>query len=195
MAYWCGFTGNTVGNILLRDDNYVEQSIYFPYFSSYNSESPTVTDQDLNFGPETAFIAIQAHPVNTLYWKYWAQYVTELYSSDSRIMSLFVNLSNVDIHNFKFNDKVYIENEYWRILSIENYDATTTVPTKVTLIKVLSDLPLCADIPTGYELGRNQILFNGSATDYGSQACCEQYGYIWQAGKCYSTPVQSTPVV
>lgn len=197
---WVGFPSPSVGSIYLRNDASSTLSVGFPYLSNYSVAEPSVTDQDLNFGSETAFIAMEAHPANTLYWKYWAQYVTELYSSDSRIMSLFVNLSNVDIHNFKFNDKVYIENEYWRILSIENYDATTTVPTKVTLIKVLSDLPLCADIPTGFDDRFNAILFNNvpAPYDYGSRACCEQYGYVWQGGlggKCYSTSIQSTPTV
>jgi hypothetical protein len=199
LCNWVGFNSSDVGDILVKNNSGITVLAGFPYLSSYSVAVPTVTDQDLNFGSETAFISMEAHPINTLYWKYWAQYVTELYSSDSRIMSLFVNLSNVDIHNFRFNDKVYIENEYWRILSIENYDATTTVPTKVTLIKVLADLPLCADIPTGYESGRNQILFNNSSSDYGSQACCEQYGYIWQddstGGHCYPTSIQSTPTV
>tara|TARA_R110002074_G_scaffold87830_1_gene193868 strand:+ start:3899 stop:6160 length:2262 start_codon:yes stop_codon:yes gene_type:complete len=197
---WVGFNSTDIATIFIKNDSGTTINIGFPYVSNYSVAEPSVTDQDLNFGSETAFIAIEAHPANTLYWKYWAQYVTELYSSDSRIMSLFVNLSNVDIHNFKFNDKVYIENEYWRILSIENYDATTTVPTKVTLIKVLSDLPLCADIPTGFDDRFNAILFNNvpAPYDYGTQECCEQYGYVWiggLGGKCYSTSIQSTPAV
>tara|TARA_R110000803_G_scaffold54078_1_gene110662 strand:+ start:3591 stop:5876 length:2286 start_codon:yes stop_codon:yes gene_type:complete len=194
----CNYLGQSAGFWLMNDVGGSSPQP-FPLMSNYDAVAPSVADQDLNFGTELAFIAMPAHPANTLYWKYWAKYVSELYSRDSRIMTLFVNLSNVDIHNFKFSDNIYIENEYWRILSIENYDATTTVPTKVTFIKVLSDLPLCADIPTGYESGRNMILFNNSSSDYGSKSCCEQYGYVWQidalGGHCYATSIQLTPTI
>ncbi len=195
IANWVGLASGSIGDISVQNDLFVTLQVGFPYMSSYSVANPNPGDEDLNFGVERPFTYIDAHPANTLYWKYWAQYVTELYSSDSRIMSLFVNLSNVDIHNFRFNDKVYIENEYWRILSIENYDATATVPTKVTLIKVLSDLPLCADIPTGYKSTSNEITFNNSNFDYGSKTCCEQYGYVWRprVSRCYPAGTQSTP--
>ena len=194
----CNWVGqSSAAAFWLRNDSGGLTAQSFPYLSNFDAVNPSVGNEDLNFGSEVAFISIEANPVNTLYWKYWAQYVTELYSSESRIMTLFVNLTNVDIHNFKFNDKIFIENEYWRILKIENYDATTSAPTKVQLIKVLSDIPLCADIPTGYSSTSNAILFNGYSNDYGSQACCEQYGYIWRprVGRCYPSGTQSTPTV
>ena len=198
IANWLGYSSLDVGTIYARNDSNTTVSIGFPYMSSYNVANPDPGDEDLMFGTERPFISlINAHPSNTLYWKYWAKYVKELYSSDSRIMTLFVNLTSADIHSFKFNDKIYIENSYWRILKIENYDATTDAPTKVQLIKVLSDIALCADIPTNHSSLSNAILFNNSNTDYGSQACCEQYGYVWRprVARCYPAGMQLTPTV
>lgn len=197
LANWVGQSASVIGYIYMMNDSFVSTSVPFPFFSNYSAQQPDPGDEDLNYGTETPFISIDAHPANTLYWKYWAKYVKELYSNDSRIMSLFVNLTSADIHNFKFNDEIYIENSYWRVLSIDNYDATTNVPTKVKLIKVLSDLALCADTPTGHKSTTNEITFNNSNIDYGSQTCCELYGYVWRPriSRCYPAGTQSTPTV
>jgi len=197
LANWVGYGTTDVGNLYVKNDALNTISVGFPYFSSYSVANPDPGDEDLNYGTERAFISIDAHPANTLYWKYWAKYVKELYSNDSRLMTLFVNLTSADIHDFKFNDEIYIENSYWRILKIDNYDATSDAPTRVELIKVLSDLSLCADTPTGVKSTTGVITFNDSNTDYGSQICCEMYGYVWRPriSRCYPAGTQSTPTV
>ena len=60
------------------------------------------------------------------------------------------------------------------------------------LIKELSDIEVCADVPTGFDDRNNFILFNnstGGSPDFGSQACCTKYGYRWVPN---STPISGT---
>jgi len=82
---------------------------------------------------------------NTLYGLYWKNYLDSLYSTEARIMECHLNLNEVDIFNFKFNDEIFIKDTYWRILNIHNYQVGGKVSTKVTLIKIIDTLVQAAD--------------------------------------------------
>ena len=88
---------------------------------------------------------------NTLYGLYWKKYLDGIYSPDARIMECYLYLDDVDIHNFKFNDEVFIKNAYWRVLNITNYQVGVKTSTKVTLLKVLDTATTCVDC--GYVVG------------------------------------------
>jgi hypothetical protein len=55
-------------------------------------------------------------------------------------MECYLNLNEVDILNFKFNDEIFIKDTYWRILKIQNYQVGELASTKVTLLKVIDSL-------------------------------------------------------
>ena len=56
---------------------------------------------------------------DNLYQVYWAPYYNELYNPDTRTMTLKVNLTPADINTFKFNDKVMIKNQVFRVNKID----------------------------------------------------------------------------
>jgi len=191
----------TVGNVYVyKDDLSIQTLTFLPNFSNYNAISPSVSNNDLNFGYERAFIFLNSHPVNTQYYRYWMGFVNELYSADSRKITAFIKLSRADIQDFEFSDRIFIKDTYYRILKIANYDATTGGAVQVQLIKILSDISDCPDQPTGQN-SSGEITFNGSATEYGSQVCCERYGYVWFLDKvggnsrCYSSSFTPTPTI
>ena len=182
LAYYHGLSAE-YGSWYGRDDSgaTVGPSTLFPSFSNYSSDTPTVSDRDLNYGVEEPFFTVQATPANTLYFEYWAQYVAELYSEEARIMKCTMRLSRADLASFEFSDRIFIKDSYWRVLKL-SYDANIEGVCSVELIKELSDIAICEDTPTGYFDRYNAILFNGSnykSPDYGSQTCCELYGYYW----------------
>tara|TARA_Y100001963_G_scaffold116451_1_gene161815 strand:+ start:1538 stop:4969 length:3432 start_codon:yes stop_codon:yes gene_type:complete len=88
---------------------------------------------------------------NTLYGLYWKPYLDNIYSTDARIMECHLNLSEVDVFNFKFNDEIFIKDTYWRILNISNYQVGAKASTKVTMLKVIDALNNCSDC--NYVLG------------------------------------------
>jgi len=184
IAYWSGLS-DIGGNWFMEEDigvtpTPVEFST-FPFWSNYSTASPGVTDKDLNFGMESPFFNITVNPAQTLYFEYWAQYVTELYADEARIMTCTMRLDKREIADFEFSDNIYIRDSYWRVLSI-TYDGNVEGTCSVELIKILSDVSICEDTPTGYQTRYNFILFNNSTQttpDYGSQKCCERYGYEW----------------
>ena len=52
---------------------------------------------------------------NTLYFLYWKEYLNDIYNPQARIMECHLNLDEVDIFNFQFNDQIFIKDTYWRI--------------------------------------------------------------------------------
>jgi hypothetical protein len=184
LAYWCG-TVQSFGEWYIRNDagTTVGPSTYFPLFSPYSADYPTITDKDLNFGIEASFIPQECNPRNTLYIEFWAQYVTELYSEEARTMRCTMRLTASDIAHFEFSDRIFIRDSYWRVLKLA-YDANVEGVCQVELIKELSDIEVCEDTPTSYDDRHNVIFFNGStisSPDFGSESCCQRYGYLWIA--------------
>ena len=77
---------------------------------------------------------------NSLYFRYWRQYLDSFYSTDSRIMEAYFNLNEVDIFDFQFNDEIFVKDSYWRIINIHNYQVGAKASTKVTLLKVVNTI-------------------------------------------------------
>ena len=127
---------------------------------------------------------------NSLFHLYWQDYLSDIYSSEARIMECYLNLNEVDINDFKFNDQVFIKDTYWRILEINNYQVGAKTSTKVLLIKVLDsafNVEGCSYIAVGQN--GNYLTWcpdtNPSCTPdttssysgfYVEPACCEAIG-------------------
>tara|TARA_R100000458_G_C8277089_1_gene252534 strand:- start:36 stop:3617 length:3582 start_codon:yes stop_codon:yes gene_type:complete len=113
---------------------------------------------------------------NSLYGKYWRPYLQELYNEDARIMECYLNLNEVDMLNFQFNDEIFIKDAYWRVQKIQNYQVGGQVSTKVTLLKIVDTL-LAAE-GCSYVIGQNTA---GDSIGWGY--------YLW----CPSTNPSCTP--
>jgi len=107
----------------------------------WNSSPPVAGDLEVfNYS-----LSIGSWFDNTLYGLYWKPYLDNIYSSEARIMEAYMNLNEVDIFNFKFNDEIFIKDTYWRILDISNYQVGEKSSTKVTFLKVIDTLQNCND--------------------------------------------------
>jgi hypothetical protein len=58
------------------------------------------------------------------------------------MLTAFFRLTEADIHNLKLNDKVRIDNSWWNINRVIDYNANTDTLTKVELISVDTELEL-----------------------------------------------------
>jgi len=87
---------------------------------SHLSDIPTITSaRDFVFESSQLPTVVGDSPVNNLYNTYWSPYFNELYSADTRIMTLKVNLSPSDVAAFKFYDLVMIKNRAFRVNKIQ----------------------------------------------------------------------------
>ena len=154
----------------------------------WNSAPPLVGHLDIfNWSPQTDVTWIN----NSLYNKYWKPYLESLYHPEARMMEAYLNLNEVDIFNFKFNDEIFIKDCYWRILKIQNYQVGQKSSTKVTLLKVIDSLveTNCGKTPVGMYLNAfltwcddtNPSCTPQVSSPYGgvfvNPTCCTALGY------------------
>lgn len=146
----------------------------------YSEVDPDITDIDLNWAPEAPLHAITGNPFNNLFNRFYRAYINEIYSDQARIMEAWFALTVTDILTFKFNDKIWIKDAYWRILEINDYGVGLKELTKVKLIKILGAIRDCSVTPVA--VGRNGIISwennEGDPAD-ATEQCCLRYGYQW----------------
>ena len=194
LAFW---NGRESGLVNYYNDANTEglSTTRYPMLSQFSASYPSVGDEDLSFGVERPFHRVQANPVNTLYYKYWMPWVNELYSSDARIVTAYFRLTASEIATFKFSDKIFIKDTYFRILSIANYDPTTENIVQVRLVKILGAIRDCYYIPVSADKN-GQISFStptGSTVTSSSRECCERYGYVFDESGLQSKCFQNLP--
>jgi hypothetical protein len=163
-------------------------SKYFYLFNHYTSNIPTIADEDLNFGQEVSLQRIDSQPWQTLYARYWNNYIADIYAPDARILEGFFALEFADIYQFKYNDKIFIKDSYWRILEISDYVVGMQDSVKVKLIKTVSATPDCLLHPANVINVNGTVPFldsNGDAAT-ATESCCNFYGYLWVSGNCFA---------
>ena len=171
-------------------------------FNHYSSVNASVGDYDLNFNPETPLHAITTNPFRNLFNEYWREYLNGLYNPEARILEAYFALELSDILTFKYNDRIFIKDSYWRIIEISDYKVGLNESTKVKLIKLVEPAPDCELIPTTVVINEDMTQ-SIEFTDFEGEpqpataACCIRYGYTWEESlnQClaYGTPIVTDP--
>ena len=77
---------------------------------------------------------------NTLYNLYWRRTVNQI--NVGKMLVAYFHLTEADIQTLKLNDKIRIDNSWWNINKVIDYDANAEVPTKVELISIDTEIDL-----------------------------------------------------
>jgi hypothetical protein len=190
--------------ILYKTEDEITFNIYnddfgnvLPYtaflFSHYTTAIPSIADEDLNFGQEVPLHYLDSTPYKTLYQRYWNNYISDIYAPDARVIEAFFALDFADVYQFKFNDKIFIKDAYYRILDISDYVVGMQDSVKVKLIKFVSATPDCLLSPKPVIGINGNIIWEDSEGDTqpATESCCDKYGYYWVGSECYPTPRDS----
>jgi hypothetical protein len=103
-----------------------------------NALTPTF---DINYGTcDYYFYSPQTLTANNLYNNYWRRTVNQI--NVGKMLTAYFYLQEDDIQIMKLNDKIRIDNSWWNINKVIDYDANNNVPTKVELISIDSDINL-----------------------------------------------------
>ena len=118
---------DSIGSGITANTKILHWTWYSPYFNSGFS---------FNFFGNT-------YSLHGYYNDYWASYLNELTSDESRIMECYINLNEQDISSFAgsgFQNTFFIKNTLWRVLKVDKYLVGGNQSTKVTLLKVIQKL-------------------------------------------------------
>jgi len=170
----------------------------YPFCNHYlmSGTNVSTTDSDIRFKTKYAFdlqFYVDSQPVNDTYAKCWRKYLNNIYNKDARILTANFYLTPEDIAQFKYNDKIFVQNSYYRINKITSYALGKNQSTKVELIKIIEgtfddsmsvldcDLELLSTNLNGTTTWANSA--GASATP--TQACCEANNFSFIDNVCY----------
>lgn len=159
----------------------VTTEIYYAKASHYFQASYiTLNGDDLNFGMETPWHFILSAPQGTLYKKYWENFIDEIYNEQAKIMKASFRLNSADIFKFKFNDKIWIKDSYWRINKINGWTINDNKTVQVELLKLPDVKVGCEWLPYESSIGGTITMINEAGTvGVGTEECCEAAGFDW----------------
>ena len=122
-------------------DGLISNEIVYPYAG--HLDSPRSPSFDLNFGiPQELFYqgngftgTLQYTNAN-LYRLYHKAFIDEITDKDSKLMTGEFYLDASDIHKLDFRDQILIDNAYWRLNKVRDYNPFKEGLTTVELFKV-----------------------------------------------------------
>ena len=121
-------------------------------------DNPLLPTFDINFGTcDYYYYNPSTLTNNNLYNLYWRRTINQI--NVGKMLTAYFDLNELDIQSLKLNDKIRIDNSWWNINRVIDYDANNNTLTKVELISVDSEIEL-APFQTG-----NGTPFQGSITE------------------------------
>ena len=117
--------------------NFAGSSVFstvYPYTGHF--DNPITPTWDLNFGVCSYYFYpdYQTLTYNNAYTLHYSRTVQQL--ENGKLLTAYFNLDANDIEDIKLNDKIFINDAYFNIIEISDYDANSAKPTKVKLITV-----------------------------------------------------------
>lgn len=99
-------------------------------------DNPKNVNFDLNFGqcPKYYYDFISGNTYNNLFYLYWKKYASELLNKDSKLVTAYIKLSIQELFHFKFNHKIYIDNTWYLVNKIIDWDIDKLC--KIELLKL-----------------------------------------------------------
>lgn len=116
------------------------QNTTYPLFSHFDlPENPTF---DINFGICDYYFYNNYGTLtnNNLYNLHWRRTLNQINSN--KLLTAYFDLNANDIHDLNLNAKIRIDNSYWNINKIIDYNPNVPGPTKVELISIDDELAL-----------------------------------------------------
>ena len=111
-----------------------------------------IPQQDINFGiPKQLFYSGNGYTGPLIYTNanlfnvFHRNHIIEITNKDSKMMTAMFYLEPLDIMNLDFRDQIQIDNSYWRINEVKDYNPFKEGLTKVELFKVIVKEPLKID--------------------------------------------------
>ena len=113
----------------------------YPYLSHFGGADPFNPIFDINFAEcQYYYYQVAQNTNNNLYNKYWRRTVAQI--NGGKLLTAYFYLRETDIQYMELNDKIRIDNSWWSINKIIDYNANDSVPTKVELISLETEIDL-----------------------------------------------------
>ena len=194
---------NSSNNITILD--YIGQPLnegdlttQYPYTGMW--DDPSNPQNDLGFGlTKKTYFNTSFFPVNTLIEKFHKNTLFDIIDINSKLMEASFYLTPKDIAEFDFRDIILIDNAYWRVYKIKDYNPIGNEKTTTCILYKLNNIFLndsgVVDITFSNKSCPTDIIqkYNKRGSYYISQSgqiitkdCCDSLGARWSEGRCFS---------
>ena len=128
-------------DILSGYDGVTSTAGVYPYLSHFGGDNPFNPTFDINFAEcQYYYYQVAENTNNNLYNKYWRRTVAQI--NGGKLLTAYFYLRETDIQYMELNDKIRIDNSWWSINKIIDYNANDSTPTKVELISLETEIDL-----------------------------------------------------
>ena len=115
----------------------------YPYLSHFGGPDALNPTSDINFATcDFYYYQVANNTDNNLYNQYWRRTVAQI--NGGKMLTAYFYLRESDIHYMELNDQIRIDNSWWSINKVIDYNANNEQPTKVELISLDTEI----DLPT-----------------------------------------------
>ena len=128
-------TGRTSYNVL-NGVSVVDSITTYGYGGHLND--PFTPTNDINFGvPFEIQFNASTFPSTNLFNAYHSNYIAEITSKDSKLLTCSALLNTNDINNLDFSKYIWIDGVLFRLNKVENFNPMEYNTTKISLLKVI----------------------------------------------------------
>ena len=129
----------TCGTFSILDYGSVGQSNLTSYPLVGHFDDPLTPTFDINFAIcDYYYYQPLSLTENNLYNRYWRRTMGQI--NNGKMLTAMFNLKEPDIQALKLNDKIRIDNSWWNINKVIDYDANANKLTKVELISIDTEI-------------------------------------------------------
>jgi hypothetical protein len=129
----------TCGQFYIYDYGSVGQINLTSYPLVGHFDDPLTPTFDINFAIcDYYYYQPTSLTENNLYNRYWRRTMGQI--NNGKMLTALFNLKEPDIQAMKLNDKIRIDNSWWNINKVIDYDANANKLTKVELISIDSEI-------------------------------------------------------
>lgn len=138
--YYAGLTTMNYGSWNLIHATGTTNYTTYPYVG--HNDNPYNPTKDYNWGlPRHVYYTYPStsYTTNNLYNRFYSRQVNQLTDQNSRVVTAWFNLDELDIKNFSFRNVVYVGhplNSYFYVNSIKDYNVMNRQSTQVELLKL-----------------------------------------------------------
>jgi hypothetical protein len=117
------------------------------YLYAGHLNDPTTPVIDINFGaPQQLFFNLTSGDLSgNLFNIYYSPYMSEITDKDSRLLTGFFDLKELDIFNLDFAKFIFIDGGLYRIIKVSDYNTEANETTKVELLRVIDKFSITID--------------------------------------------------
>ena len=142
-------------------------SVFFYPYAGHLTH-PLAPAQDINFGiPQELYYTANVwtgtllYTNNNLYNRFHKRHIEEITNKDAKVLTAFFDLTAWDIEKLDFRDQILIDNSYWRMNRVMDYNPFKEGLTKVELIKIVEVEALEAET---FTVGTSGTVGSGTTT-------------------------------